>query len=91
MKVYHGDDATFRLPPDHCPSCGALIDAATDVEGPHRPEPGDNSICLYCASLLRYGADLRLELATLSEIPIQYRAKFAAAMRHAKELADKRK
>jgi len=42
-----------------CPSCSARIDMSTPLGGgEERPGPGDFTICLYCAALLRFnGAD----------------------------------
>jgi hypothetical protein len=37
-----------------CPSCSAKIDMATPIGGGEaQPKPGDFTICLYCAAMLR--------------------------------------
>ena len=45
-----------------CPNCQHLLDAATNTENKanHIPQDGDISICLYCATLLRFNADFSL-------------------------------
>jgi hypothetical protein len=40
-----------------CPYCGAKLDAVTGVTGVDRPQPGDPSICAYCAGLLVFALD----------------------------------
>ncbi len=62
--------ADHRMKPDRCPHCGALVDAAGDLEGaePGAPEPGSISICLYCARPAIFDNDLRLRMPTLAQI-----------------------
>lgn len=55
---------------DSCPCCGTPVETAVRRGGPHVPEPGDWSVCLMCASVLRYAATadgLRLRATTLAE------------------------
>lgn len=40
-----------------CPYCGARLDACTGISGTSRPQPGDPSICAYCAGLLVFALD----------------------------------
>lgn len=56
------DPTTTRLQAQPCPSCDARIDAHTAAHSTASPKPGDVSVCLYCAAILRYGDDLTLEL-----------------------------
>ena len=49
------------LPESVCPRCGYKTDAATMLEDDHAvPKPGDVSICMKCAHVRKFGADLRL-------------------------------
>ena len=48
-----------RLPATLCPECGYAFDSAESMMGHRRPEPGDLSVCLSCAALLVFDADLR--------------------------------
>jgi hypothetical protein len=42
-----------------CPYCEEILDGATRVGGSAAvPEPGDVSVCLYCAQIIIFGADL---------------------------------
>jgi hypothetical protein len=49
---------TTHVPPSTCPSCGALLDAASARDA--RPSPGDYSICVKCLAVARFDAGLRL-------------------------------
>jgi len=55
-----------------CPCCSRDINAASSIDGDHRPEPGDVSICGYCGAILEFNTDLSLKVAstdTLREVP----------------------
>jgi hypothetical protein len=52
-----------QLPPSRCPFCDALLDGASSLGGWH-PEPGDLSVCIICASILRFDAALHVEPVT---------------------------
>lgn len=41
-----------------CPHCGKLLDAASSASG-HRPNPGDVSMCIYCAGALQFDDELQ--------------------------------
>lgn len=62
-----------RVPESHCPTCAKLLDSATSVSDASTPEPGDLSICFYCATLLTFDDNLVLQalgedaFATLGE------------------------
>lgn len=55
-----------------CPVCEAKLNRAGTEDGrAGGPKPGDNSVCMYCASLLRFEPGLtlrRLELHELMEM-----------------------
>lgn len=46
---------------DFCPSCGKECDSATGSNNDSVPNPGDITVCFYCASLLKFGSDMALE------------------------------
>ena len=51
-----------------CPSCGATLDASTEVnrEGA-APVPGDLSVCAHCQQFLTFCEDLVLRVLSASE------------------------
>lgn len=59
---------TTDTPPNLCPHCGYLLDQATAAYGDHTPSPGDWSICIRCAAILRFDADLKYEAVTEAEL-----------------------
>lgn len=66
-----------RTPAALCPACGYQVDAASSLEGDDRPGPGDISLCLRCAAILEFGADLRPVAAsaeTLASLVPEHRA-----------------
>lgn len=40
--------------PMKCPGCGAELTGSTSVFSEARPKPGDFTVCMYCANVLRY-------------------------------------
>jgi hypothetical protein len=44
---------------DACPICFHELDSVTCVDSDARPEPGDLTVCLYCAELLVLDKSLR--------------------------------
>lgn len=71
------DGWTGRIVPSFCPQCFHLLDAATNMTSRDKPEPGDYTVCINCASVLRFGPDMLLELASLEAIPMHSRLAFA--------------
>lgn len=56
------------VPESPCPSCKRVFDAAHSHERPDaRPMPGDWSVCIACAAILRFDDALRLRATTLRE------------------------
>lgn len=50
-----------RIPENPRPSCGALINTATNpTDDTLKPEPGDITMCLYCGELFSFGPALDL-------------------------------
>lgn len=56
-----------RLPHHECPSCEMALDAATDAYGEATPEPGDLTVCIYCAAILVFTDTMGLRLPTDEE------------------------
>jgi hypothetical protein len=62
--------SVHHTPPARCPRCLEQLDAA----GPHDPRwkapprPGDFTVCLYCASVLRYTETMGLVRLTPADI-----------------------
>jgi len=59
---------TTRTPLNQCPNCGKDIDSATGMDKGVPPNPGDLSVCLYCASFLVFNDDLSVRMITLEEV-----------------------
>lgn len=65
MKI----DPGMRISPRLCPSCGALLDAASRVYGEKgAPQAGDISVCLECARPLQFTEDLQLRIISRDEL-----------------------
>jgi hypothetical protein len=70
MRVKFGPDMHLT-PGSKCPVCELKLDGATVVgssEGKVLPVAGDFSVCIYCATLLCFGVDLQLAVATPDEL-----------------------
>lgn len=50
-----------RTPECACPECRAPLDAATGQTGKPYPDPGDLTICCYCAASLEFDENLMLK------------------------------
>ena len=65
---------TYRIRTQLCPVCNAVLNAATPVTElgeqvkPPSPVPGDYTVCINCASLLRYGDGLQFETFKLEDV-----------------------
>ncbi len=55
---------TYTCTDARCPACGHQLDGACDPIGDARPKPDDISVCIECASVLAYNADLTLRIAS---------------------------
>ena len=54
--VYLGRSQHLSIAP-RCPVCATVLDGATGVGHDERPDPGDPTVCLYCATALVFTAD----------------------------------
>lgn len=61
-------DDVFRVPPQKCPVCSYMLDAASKVIGDGPPEPDDFTFCLLCSALLRWDPAMRLHKVTRAEM-----------------------
>ena len=62
------DTIDHKTPRVGCPVCLNPLDCATETPGPKgAPEPGDLSLCLFCAALLVYDPDMSLRKITMAE------------------------
>jgi hypothetical protein len=66
-----------RLELQFCPQCGYSLDAHTNTTGDGAPEVGDISVCIECASLLRFDSDLKVQLTSMEELPESCHAQVA--------------
>ena len=73
-----------------CPQCGSHLNAASDVEGCNAtPVPGDVSICLHCATVLIFNAQLSLRPAELDDL-VSLSPEEHAFIEHAQAVAQAR-
>ena len=55
---------------DQCPKRGGIIDAGKNTTSNREPKLGDYTICLHCAAITVFGADLRLRAMTPTEVMV---------------------
>ena len=68
---------TSRIVTSRCPNCGHLLEAVTGAsvgsdegelpEAP-KPSPGDYTICAYCATLLKFDANMDQQIVPAEEV-----------------------
>jgi len=56
------DFKDYRMKEAKCPRCGRVMDGATNCTGDGAPSAGDFTVCFYCATILRFGFALQLEM-----------------------------
>jgi len=79
-----GKTLTTRVAPRFCPKCFYLLDAATSLLGEVQPMPGDFTVCIGCACVLRFTPTMHLELSSLEAIPTHSRMDFARVVQAVK-------
>ncbi|MCP4900180.1 MAG: hypothetical protein GY906_24680 [bacterium] len=47
-------DPREGITPTNCPHCKHHLDAATNLQSEERPAPGDMTVCINCAAILRF-------------------------------------
>jgi len=68
-----------------CPQCFSVLSATSCMTAEAKPEPGDFTVCAYCAAVLRFNAKMDLEISELAEIPVHSRLAFAQVVQKIKE------
>jgi hypothetical protein len=79
----------IQVPESVCPFCFILLDTVNNTDGGTAPDPGDFTVCLGCASVMRFDENLQLVAAKFEDIPIQDRAKFATLKMCVEEIKNK--
>ena len=64
-----------------CPVCANILDAAGAMRGEASPRPGDFTLCLKCATILCFTAEMNLAVATEDEMAELTPAEYAAYAR----------
>ena len=59
---------TTQLPLDRCPHCQHELTATTAIDGEHKPAPGGFTVCAYCACILSFDNDLKLQYLTSDNV-----------------------
>lgn len=86
MKLDYSKSKTTRLErPSFCPFCFKLLDAASILGSEAAPTPGDFTVCIECANVLRYADDMSLIASSLMEVPTYLRMETAKIARLVKE------
>ena len=83
-------DTIHKTPESACPSCGKLLDATSGADHDEEPEPGDYSVCIYCAATLRFGDDLALVSVSIDDVHPSARKQLADAAQTVKRLHARR-
>lgn len=89
MKKATGKTLTTRFENARwCPCCFGVLSAATCLTDEVRPEPGDYTVCIYCASVLRFDGQMDYQLSSLEAVPTHIRMQFARIVQAVKERKD---
>jgi hypothetical protein len=82
----------YRVPGEPtCPICHTLLTGANPLEDDIRPKPGDFTVCIVCASILRFAEDftlLRCTPAELAELERQQPESYKVLVKFAKGAAE---
>lgn len=83
---------------DKCPKCGYLFDSGEPPFNPDfpdlppsRPQEGDFTLCFNCTALLRYGPEMKTELANERRLNFWTRAQIQRVRRAINRTSRKRK
>ncbi len=71
------DGYTGQTLPRFCPACFQMLDGVTNLTSKDAPQPFDFTVCIYCASVLKFSAKMDLELSALIDVPVVLRFEFA--------------
>jgi predicted RNA-binding Zn-ribbon protein involved in translation (DUF1610 family) len=53
---------SYHTVESRCPLCGHKLDGASAVDDDDRPKEGDIGVCISCATVLQYSADLQVKV-----------------------------
>lgn len=56
------------LPDRRCPWCGETLNMAASFDHDQQPKPGDLTVCIQCAGMLKYGPAMKLLRLTEADI-----------------------
>lgn len=91
-KVYMRDGRTETC---WCPNCFHKLDAFTSLsdnkDDRPKPEPGDYTICIECACVLKWVDEKTLVRSSLLEIPVESRMRFAQVAQAIQQLPPRSK
>jgi hypothetical protein len=59
---------TVRMPDDHCPHCGHIVSAASNLREKLQPAPDDLALCIECGEWNAFDEGLRLRKPTPDEL-----------------------
>jgi len=86
MKRPTGKTLTTQTEARWCPNCFQLLTAYTALTDAVKAEPGDFTVCIGCASVLRFTETMDFELSSLEAIPTHARMQFARVVQAAQSL-----
>ena len=64
---------TTKIEESSCPSCGYVMDLASDPSGKATPKVGDFSICNNCGEILRFDICMLLYKPDKADVPAEVR------------------
>ena len=89
MKRPTGKTFTARTELRWCPKCFQMLDSYTCLTDEVKAEPGDFTVCIGCASVLRFTETMDFELSSLEAIPTHSRMLFARAVQAIQSLPNR--
>ena len=79
---------TTRMKPQFCPACFAILSATSAFDADVSPEPGDFTVCAYCAAVLKFDESMMLLPSSLIEVPTHSRKGFVDMVTKVKQAKD---
>lgn len=75
-----------------CPYCNTLLNATTSINNKkNNPKPGDFSICINCAEVIRFDQNLKLKKSSIEEAKFYNVAGLEETIGLVKDVINKRK
>jgi hypothetical protein len=65
---------TVRMAKMTCPSCGKMLDAASDLSGSKTPRHGDLTVCIGCSAVLLFTGTMGVRAPDTDELAGIYAA-----------------